>query len=413
MATKDFKNSQTRKRLDGSNAVGPYIDGFTAELQQAGYRDSTICECLCAATHLGCWLEAEGGAVQDLSEDALEAFAQHFPCDCFARKRVGYASVIGKARHFLGYLRRLGVVASGEDRQPLPGLPVVEGFVHWMRMHRGLQDSTLRGYRHVVIDLLQTIGGDPGQFHVRDLRAFVLGRAKRQTSTPKSLISAVRMFLRYLIAEGRCASGLDDGIPSIAQWRLSALPRYLPASDVERVVEACDPATPVGCRDRAVVLLLARLALRASDVVQLRLGDIDWERGTLLASGKGRRAVCLPLLQDVGDALLQYIECVRPPVKVDQVFVRSRAPLRPLSGADAVCAIVAAAIRRAGVKAPSRGAHVLRHSLATEMLRQGASLQEIGSLLRHRSIETTTLYAKVDIHALQAIAQPWPEALPC
>jgi len=180
-------------------------------------------------------------------------------------------------------------------------------------------------------------------------------------------------------------------------------------------VAACSSNTTVGMRDRAIVLLLARLALRAGDIVHLRLGDIDWKEGWILVSGKGRRESRLPLPKEVGEALAAYVTGARPLVDTDTLFVRSRAPLRGLSSHCAISVIVARAMRRAGINCPSRGAaHILRHSAATTMLRQGASLQEIAAVLRHRSIATTSIYAKVDVLALQEIAQPWPgEVQPC
>lgn len=222
------------------------------------------------------------------------------------------------------------------------------------------------------------------------------------------------MFLRFLIAEGICPSGLDAAIPVLAHWRLSSLPRYIQSEEVERVIAACDPTSPVGIRDRSILLLLARLGLRAGDIVQLRLGDIDWKGAWIHVSGKGRRQTRLALTQEVGDAVVDYLKEGRPRTDTDTLFVRSRAPFRAFASHCAVSVIVAQAMRRAGVTCPSRGAaHVLRHSLATSMLRQGASLQDIATILRHRSIETTQIYAKVDVTALRQIAQPWPEVQPC
>jgi site-specific recombinase XerD len=222
------------------------------------------------------------------------------------------------------------------------------------------------------------------------------------------------MFLRFLIAEGKCPVGLDASIPTLAHWRLSSLPRYLQSEEVERVIASCDRATPVGRRDRAILLLLARMGFRAGDVVGLGMGDIDWELAWIHVSGKGRRQTRLPMTQEVGDAITAYVQDSRPPACTDKLFVRSRAPLRAFSSHSAVSQIVTRAMRRAGVTCPSRGAaHVLRHSVATSMLRQGASLQEIAEILRHRSIQTTEIYAKVDITSLRAIAQPWPEVELC
>lgn len=218
----------------------------------------------------------------------------------------------------------------------------------------------------------------------------------------------------FLIAEGKCSVGLDAAIPTWAHWRCSSLPRYLQSDDVERVIASCVPSTDVGMRDRAIVLLLARLGLRAGDIVRLRLGDIDWKEAWICVCGKGRQQTRLPLTQELGNALASYISSARPRVATDVLFVRSRAPLRAFLNQSAVSAIVGRAMRHAGVTCPSRGtAHVLRHSAATSMLRHGASLQEIGAILRHRSIASTEIYAKVDFAALQQIAQPWPEVITC
>jgi integrase/recombinase XerD len=223
-----------------------------------------------------------------------------------------------------------------------------------------------------------------------------------------------RAFLRYLIADGLCPAGLDACIPALAHWRLSSLPRYLQPEDVERVIGSCSASTSAGIRDRAIVLLLARVGLRAGDVLRLRLGDLDWDQGTIRVAGKGRRQTLLPMTQEVGDAIVAYIRNARRPIDNDTLFLRSRAPYRAFASHAAISVIVAQAMRRAGVRCPSRGAaHVLRHSIASSMLRQGSSLQEIAGVLRHRSIATTEIYAKVDVVALAEIAQPWPEVTPC
>ena len=282
-----------------------------------------------------------------------------------------------------------------------------------MQEQRGLQDATVRSYERVIGDGLRTLGDVPGDYKAAAIRAFVLQRtAGRSRAQGKCVLTAMRHFLRFLIANGTCRTGLDGAVPTIAMWRLSALPRYLPAADVDRIVAACVPSTPVGLRDRAVVLLLARLALRAGDIRALRLGDLDWPQSSVRVAGKSRTHVRLPLTQEVGDALVDYLRSGRPPADTDCVFVRMAAPWGPLAIAS-VSALVARAIARAGVTAPCRGAHVLRHSAATEMLRQGATLDQIGPALRHRHMDTTAHYAKVDVSRLRAIALPWPEMMPC
>src|SRR2546427_482462 len=210
------------------------------------------------------------------------------------------------------------------------------------------------------------------------------------------------MFLRFLIATGQCAPGLEHALPTIAHWRLASLPKYLPTETVEHVLASCDRATPIGTRDRAVLLLLARLGLRAGDVAALKWADIDWPDGTLRVAGKNRRETRLPLPQEVGEAILCYGAHHRPDVPSPYVFLTTIAPLSPLSS-KTVTKIAARALRRANVESPIYGAHVFRHSVATTLLRQGVSLPSIGALLRHVSIETTTLYAKVDPPLLHTV----------
>jgi site-specific recombinase XerD len=283
-----------------------------------------------------------------------------------------------------------------------------------MRQHRGTRDTTLETYRRTIVDALQVLGVETQHFDAIGLRAFALDRASRHgRCQAKVVITALRVFLRYLVATGQCRVGLDAAIPTIAGWRLSALPRYLPAADVARVLTACDPKTVVGSRDRAILLLLSRLGLRAGDIYALRLGDIDWARATVQVLGKSRRQVQLPLSQEVGDALMHYL-AVRPAVKSDYIFLRVAAPIRPFAkNTTAVSNIVKCAIHRAGVCAPAHGAHLLRHSAATGLLAEGASLESIAVLLRHRSLDTTAHYAKVDVKLLRRLARPWPEISPC
>jgi site-specific recombinase XerD len=284
-----------------------------------------------------------------------------------------------------------------------------------MQQNRNVGERTLYRYGPAVRDLLQTLGDDPSHFNAQGLREFVCERSQRcGRAQAKTMVSALRAFVRFLISEGQCCVGLDAAIPTVAQWRLSTLPRYLSAEEVERVIGACDPDTAVGRRDRAIVLLLARLGLRAGDIVDLRLDDIDWEQGWIRVSGKGRRETRLPLLQEVGEAIVAYATRTRPAVDTDRLFLRAHAPLKGFRSSSAISTMVAKAMRRAGVACAVRGAaHVLRHSAATTMLRQGASLHDIAVVLRHRSIETTAIYAKVDVEALKKIAQPWPEVDPC
>ena len=254
--------------------------------------------------------------------------------------------------------------------------------------------------------LLPAIGAEPSRYAAALIRSAVLGRKGLECpGAMKRTTYVLRSWLRYLGAVGHCPTTLVYAVPTIASWRGSHLPRYLPAADVERVIAACDTRRPAGRRDRAILLLLARLGLRAEDVRSLQLTDIDWGRGQVRLCGKGRRETRLPLPQEVGDAVLAYLE---------HLFLRSAAPWTPFTESAAISKIVARALDRAGIAgAPSRGAHLLRHSVATAMLRSGATLETIGTVLRHRNIATTAHYAKVDVDRLRLIAQPWPGDRSC
>jgi integrase len=229
------------------------------------------------------------------------------------------------------------------------------------------------------------------------------------------VLAAVRMFLRYLAVEGRCRPGLEHALTSPAIWPQQSLPQGLTSEEVQRILTLCPP-TPAGIRDQAVLLLLTRLGLRAGDVAALRLRDVCFEAATIKVSGKGSREVQLPLPQDVGDALLEYLRAGRPRIESDYVFLRSIAPFGPFGGCrpgSAVKYIAQIALRRAGIQRRRRGAHVFRHTAACQMLRADVGLEDIAAVLRHRSVETTGIYAKVDLHLLEQAAQPWPEEASC
>jgi site-specific recombinase XerD len=389
-----------------------HLDGFIATMTQAGYRPLTIQEHVRAAAHLSRWVEHRKRSLSDLDGSEVHGFKEHLAvCECVGFKRRAKDDGRG-ADLFLQHLRDIGLVTQLVP-QASPQPPLLTGFCQWMRQHRGAKEETLKGYGRVILDALRFLGDEPAQFDARGLRAFILARAPRyRRSKAKQVVCALRAFVRYLIAQGLCPVGLDAAIPTIAGWKLAALPRYLPAADIERVVAGCDPATAIGARDRAVLLLLSRLGLRAGDVANLRWHDVDWHHATIEVTGKSQRAVRLPLPQDVGDALLRHLSNASGAVRSDHVFLSSAPPLGRALGSSGISCLATRAITRAGVKAPARGAHVMRHSAATSLLADGASLQSIGVLLRHRLLDTTTVYAKVDFKVLSTLARPWPEVSP-
>jgi site-specific recombinase XerD len=415
MWTSYFPNVDTLNFIQQTPAE-PYLDGFVVALAGTGYRPGTIQRYLRSAAHLSYWQRGRARSLADLEKADIDKFKEHLhSCECKRFKRVNDYDLRG-ARAFLRHLQEASVISAVE--QPATGLttqPLFLQFCEWMRRHHGVRDTTLETYRRTILDFLQTLGSNPRDFAIAGLRAFVLDRASRHgRSQARVVITALRAFVRFLIAQGQCQVGLDVAIPAIGGWRLSALPRYLPAADVERVLSACDPATVTGARDRAILLLLARLGLRASDIYALRLGDIDWAQATVQVLGKSRRMVQLPLPQQVGDAIAHYLATARPAVRSDHLFLRVASPVGAFpTNSTAVSSIVKSAIHRAGVSAPAHGAHLLRHSAATSLLADGASLESIAVLLRHRSLDTTAHYAKVDVKLLRELAQPWPEVSPC
>ncbi len=410
-----FKLDHTLQRLR-AEPTGRYMDDFAKMLHTKGYGVWAGQAYLRAAAHLGIWLTQQRLSVMKLDEEVIAEFAHHrSSCHCVGKNRGIYDDAVIGARHFLAHLRDTGVVRAGApvEKPPLPTL--IDGFERWLRKHRGVCESTLAPYRLILIKLLGAIGETSGNYNAHVFRRGV----EMQTSCcgrswAKLVITTVRMFLRYLAVHNLCDPALVDALPTIAHWKRATCPNYLCQDEVDKLITACNPATAEGARDGAVILLLVRLGLRAGDILHLHYADIDWENGALQVTGKGRRPSLLPLPQDVGDAILNYVERWRPDVGGTHVFLRVNAPFVPLSGSSAVSSLVRRAARRARLSASRVGAHTLRHTAASLMLRKGVSLQTIGGLLRHRSLDTTVLYAKVDVEMLSEIAQPWPgEVAPC
>ena len=218
----------------------------------------------------------------------------------------------------------------------------------------------------------------------------------------------LRSFLRHLYQRGDISVDFSSALAPVRHWRLSGLPKALAPEQVESMLDSCDRGTAIGQRDYAILLLLARLGLRAGEVVALTLDDFNWNEGIVTVRGKGKRHEPLPLPPEVGEGLTDYLRASRPACPTRRVFVRMHAPHRGFRSSVAICDIVRRALTRAGIDSPFKGAHLLRHSLATRMLRNGASLEDIGQILRHRHPETTQIYAKVDLDALRALAPAWP-----
>jgi site-specific recombinase XerD len=283
-------------------------------------------------------------------------------------------------------------------------------FRTWLGRERGLSPVSVRCYSKQAKYFLAAVGG-PGAVGGLDagrVTAFMVDYSKdRNGWSAKAMVTSLRVFLRFAHATGRTAVPLAGAVPAVASWRLSALPRSLPAAEIEALLDGCDRDTATGLRDYAVLSLLARLGLRGAEAAGLQLGDVDWRAGEIAVCGKGSRIERLPLPAAAGEALVAWLTDGRPRCESRAVFVTVRRPYRQLTP-EAVRAVMGRACDRAGLE--RRGAHRLRHALATEMLRAGASLPEVGQVLRHRSLLSTSVYAKVDRDALRPLARSWPGA---
>ena len=406
-----FSAPKTLRRLR-SGISGPHIDAFAHDLERNGYAPSSAVRYIRAAAHLGCFVQRRGRVLADIDFNTLHAFASHLHrrrCHHFKRARIGHHAPFG-AKLFHQHLVDCGICAREPVHDTHTDPALITAFRDWFQTHRGVKQPTLRQYTRGAAELVQALGENVGHWTSQVVRNFLLER-NRQCGAPttQKLITSLRAFLRYLNFHGESRDDLSLAIPAFAHWRLAKLPRCLSTEEVSRLITACDGTDPGRLRDRAIVLMLVRLGLRSGDVAQLRLTDIDWNNGTLQVIGKGRYQVRLPLPQDVGDAMLRYLERRPAYCDTDHVFVRSIAPYRPFASGDGVSSVVKHALQRARIEAPAKGAHLLRHTAATEMLRNGVPLEQAGLVLRHRSIDMTAYYAKVDVALLKQIAQRWPE----
>lgn len=286
-------------------------------------------------------------------------------------------------------------------------------FEQYLAQERGLSPATLENYLPATRSFLtERFGTEPlllRQLNASDVSKSVL-RYARSTSpgSAKVRVSALRAFLRFALREGEIETDLALAVPTVANWRLASVPPSLNPQQIECLLSSCDQRTVVGQRDYTILLLLSRLGLRAGEIVAMRLEDLHWRAAEITVRGKGRRRDRMPMPQDVGEALATYLRKGRPSCSSRRVFVRLRVPHRRFASSVAICSLVRRALDRAGLRPARKGAHLLRHSLATGMLRQGASLDEIAQILRHSSLTATEIYAKVDVKALRELAQPWP-----
>jgi len=384
--------------------------GYQALLSEQGYTARSSENHLCLLANLNEWLERRHLRATDLTGKTVDRYLQ-YRHDHFRTLRDDRSMF----RKVLRLLQETGVLKAKASPSPRnPHQHEEEEYDRYLTEERGLAKTTRTYYLRFIDRLLfAQFGDEPSRFtslHARDIVTYVQREAPRRSPKCAGLmITALRSFLRYLRFRGYIGTDLAACVPSIANWKFSSLPKFLQRHQVRQVLRVCDRRTSHGRRDYAILLLLARLGLRACEIVGLTLDDINWRTGEITIQGKGNRTSRLPLPSDVGAAIAAYLKKGRPVCSTRRVFLCTRAPRRAFANSIAVSTIVARRLRQTGFTGPHTGAHLFRHTLATQMLRSGASFDEIAQLLRHRSFNTTALYAKVDLSALRPLAQPWPE----
>jgi site-specific recombinase XerD len=388
--------------------VGPlasYLETYLERIEQQGFLSSSAPMQMYAIARFSKWLDQSKIDLHDVDETTVERFLRRDPS-------VAHSAEPASLRRCLALLRDLGVT-------PTKSLParscrqrLIDGYHVYLLKERGLAESSLLNYVPYAEQLLSSRFDTSITFAdltAADVTNFL--RSKSRELSPgraKLLVTALRSFLRYLRHQGEISVDLAGCVPPVAFWSLSEVPKFLPIGTAQRVLNQYKRDTPDGKRNYGILLLLARLGLCACEVVSLRLSDIDWDHGRITIRSKGGRWAQLPLPGDVGEAIATYLRFGRPSSSSRSVFLRHRAPIQGLGHSTTVSTIVRRALIRAGVDSIRKGAHLFRHTLATDMLRSGASLDEIGEVLRHRSPNTTAVYAKVDLVALRTLALSWP-----
>jgi integrase/recombinase XerD len=390
--------------------LAAHIGSFARSLSEQGYALRSIHRQVLLAACFSRWLKHKGSALHSITSDQPERYLRYR-----ARQVRTYTVDAVALNNLLDFLRSENVIPT--KKMPAHQLTPVErctqAYEYHLREVRGLARVTIRNYVPFIVDFLNDRFGDRpvtlSHLCADDVVRFVQRKARRlRMRRAKLLTTVLRSFLQYARWRGDVRLDLAAAVPVVANWSMSSIPRAISPDQVRRLLASIDRRTATGRRDYAILLLLARLGLRSSQVAFLELEDIDWNAGQLNVRGKSGQRSELPLPAEVGEAIVAYLRHGRPDSTSRRVFLRAKAPIGSFQGRSGVGFVVRHCLERAGINAPTNGAHQFRHGLATEMLRQGASLSEIGELLGHRSPETTKIYTKVDLDALRTLALPWP-----
>jgi site-specific recombinase XerD len=403
-----LRRSRLFRRLK-SGLHGHFVERFAARLVEDGLVRLGTWRCLNVVGGLLSWIESRRCALADIDERMVERYLRH---------RAGRQSIQpgdrAALKRWLSVLRDEGVIASAALPALTPHDRIFKEFDAYLRTERGLAPKSIVRHLPVIRRFLHEVcpagDDDLGKIGQEDVICYIERHAQDWSPrTGKAMCWSLRAFLRYLHHRGLNQRALAGCVPSMRRWKLATLPTYLPAAEVQKALDGCDRATVIGRRDYAILMMLAKLGLRANEVATLTLDDIDWRAGEMLVRAKGRQRARMPIPPDVGAAVVAYLRDTRPKSSCRRLFVRTLAPHVGFASGCAITMIAKAALDRVGIKGCAhRGAHIFRHSLATELLRSGATLSEIGQLLRHESHDTTRIYAKVDIETLRTLSLPWP-----
>ena len=405
--TQSHEYSWSLRRTPNGPLV-PYIDAFVGLLRTQGYAPTSAHLYTRLVADFSGWLSEKNITTEQITLEHTERYLRYRASRQRPTRGDGAA-----LRRLVHLLREEGGIAVATDSPATPVQQLLDDYAVYLRQERALAPPTLVYYlRFVRCFLTESFG--TGRLRLSLLRAAeVVLFVRRQVSrlspkVAKLVTTALRSFLQYAHYRGYISTDLAAAVPTVANWAMASIPRAIEPDHVQRVLAHCNRHSAVGCRDYAILLLLARLGLRASEIAFLRLEDFDWDTGCVNVRGKGGSRVALPLPIEVGEAIASYLQTGRPASTSRFVFLRARAPIRGFNSQIAVLSVVRHALARAGIDTPRKGAHQFRHALACEMLRQGASLPEIGQILRHRSSQTTAISAKVDLASLRSVALPWP-----
>jgi integrase/recombinase XerD len=405
---KCFINDDLALSRPPEGPVASYIALFVEWLGDRGYGRVSMRDQVLIAADFSKWLGHKGIELSDIGGD----HPGRYLLDRAQRPKLGDAAAL---RHLLAFLRTQNAIAEEieVDHNPSPVERHVQAYERYLQDARALSCQTIINYRPVVRDFLNFRFSD-GEVSLAQLRAVDVTDFVQKVIShlnvrrAKIITTALRSFLSYARYCGDITSDLAAAVPIVANWSLSSIPRAIGRDEVTRLLASIDRDTRGGCRDYAMILALARLGFRSSELVTLELDDIDWIAGQIRVRGKNGQRNDLPLPADVGEAIVDYLQKARPRNANRRVFLRDKAPICGFKGPSGFGSVIRRSLRRAGIESPTKGTHQFRHGLASEMLRGGASLGEIGEVLGHRHVQTTAIYAKVDLDALRTLALPWP-----